>query len=243
MTRKQFLQDLYKKKSKLKILRNLRKDGKELKPYVLMSMREKYLFNEIYKIGYLDIETSGLSADFDFAITYALLVRDVDTGKTTMRKGRINKQDRIRAEQKNDADRIDEELIAKLVEDISDVDLLIGHWFIGKHRHDIPFIRSRCAINSTSGFPKHKMVRYGDTQRWSSQIHRLRNNGLDTIADAYDLSTKKTPISTKRWKNASLFQSETAIDYIMNHNIKDVIITYKVHKHLEQYVPMPAIYA
>lgn len=243
MTRKQFLENLHEKKSTLKIVKNkVTRDGEVIKPFSLMSMREKYLRQEIFKIGYLDIETSGLSADFDFMITYAILVRDVATGRTEIRKGRISQTDLEYAKREGDADKIDEKLLVKLMEDISDIDVLIGHWFIGKHRHDIPFIRSRMAINKVSGFPKYRMIKYGDTQRWSSQIHRLRSNGLGTIADAYGLSTHKTPVKTKDWKKATLFADKKAIDYIMDHNIKDVIITYKVHKHLEQYVPLPAIY-
>lgn len=242
MSRKQFLEDLYRKKSNLRLLKNQKREGQEYTPYVLMTMREKYLFNQIYKIAYLDIETSGLSADFDFMITYCMLIRDVKSGKTSIKKGRISTDDLKRAKKLGDADRIDELLIMKLMEDLSDIDCIIVHWGIGKHRHDIPFIRSRMAINKISGFPKHRMVRFGDTQKWSSQIHRLRNNGLATIADAYGLSTHKTPVKTKDWKKATLFADRKAIDYILDHNIKDCIITYKVHKHLENYVPLPNIY-
>lgn len=246
MTRKQHLEQLCPNKSQLKIVKQQVRtiDGKrvKIKPFALMTMREKYLFNEVFKIGYLDIESSGLSADFDFMISYAILVRDISTGKTSIRKARINIKDLEYAKKKGDADLIDERILKQLMEDISDLDVLIGHWFIGKHRHDIPFIRSRMAINKVSGFPKYRMIKYGDTQKWTSQIHRLRNNGLATIADAYDLSTHKTPVTTKAWKKAAMFADKKSIDYIMDHNIKDVIITYKVHKHLEQYVPLPTTY-
>lgn len=242
MTRKHYLERLHKKKSDLKIVKDKVIRNKIIKPWALMSMREKYLRQEIYKIGYLDIETSGLSADFDFMITYAILVRDIKTGKTTIRKGRINTDDLKYAKRKGNADLVDFRILEQLMRNISDIDVLIGHWFIGKHRHDIPFIRSRMAINKVSGFPKYRMVKYGDTQKWTSQIHRLRSSGLAAIADAYGLSTHKTPVKTKDWKKATLFADKKAIDYIMDHNIKDVIITYKVHKHLEQYVPLPATY-
>lgn len=212
------------------------------KPYIFMTMREKYLKEDIKKIGYLDIETSGLGADFDFMITYAILVRDVVTGKTSIRKARITINDWKLARRKRNADLIDARILARLMEDISDIDYLIGHWFIGPKRHDVPFTRSRMAINAISGFPKHRMVRYGDTQKWTKQIHRLRNNGLATIADAYDLTTHKTPVTTKDWKNAAMFADKKAIDYILDHNVKDVIITYKVHKHIEAYVPISGTY-
>ena len=251
MTRKDFLIENEKNKDWKKTLRP-QKDGKEiLKPYPLMTMREKYMYNNIYKIGYLDIETSGLTANFDFMVSWCMYVRDVRTGKTELRGDKINPKDFEVARKGTkkdgkwtpDADLVDKRILESLLKAISDIDCLIGHWFIGKHRHDIPFVRSRIAINKISGFPKHKMVRYGDTQKLGSLIHRLSSNGLAMIGDAYGVSTKKTQIKSKHWKNACMFGNKESVDYIYHHNIKDVILTYKIHKCMEEYVPIPAIYA
>ncbi len=231
MTRKTFL-------LKLKDLGTL---PKQIKPYALMSMKEKYAENGITKIGYLDIETSGLTANFDIMLSYAIFVRDVKTGANSIRSGVISKKDVEYAMSKRDADLIDKQVLIKLLDDISDIDCLIGHWFIGKHRHDIPFIRTRCAINKISGFPHHRMIRYGDTQKWGSQIHRLSSNGLATIADAYSVNTKKTPVKSKDWKLACMGDKK-ALEYVLDHNIKDVKMTYKVHIHMEEYVPIPSTY-
>ena len=207
-----------------------------------MSMKEKYKSNGITKIGYLDIETSGLTANFDIMISYAILVRNTQTEQTETRYGVINKKDVEFAMKKRDADLIDKRILELLLDDMSDIDCLIGHWFIGKHRHDIPFVRTRCAINKVTGFPHHKMIRYGDTQKWGSLIHRLSSNGLAVIADAYGVSTKKTPVKSKDWKLACLGDKK-ALEYILDHNIKDVKMTAKIHKHMEEYVALPAIYA
>ena len=243
MTRKDYLLKKtakdYPKLLRVKVL----PDGTKLTPYALKTMREKYIENEIYKIGVLDIETSSLTGDFGFMISYVLLVRDVVTKEETIRKAYITVADWETAKKAGDPDMIDKRILQQLMEDISDIDYLVGHWFIGKHRHDIPFVRTRCAINKVHGFPKHKMVRYGDTQKWSALIHRLRNNGLGTIADAYALSVHKTPIKTKDWKKATMFADKKAIEYIVHHNVNDVKITSKVLKRLEQYVPLGAIYA
>lgn len=243
MNRKEFLQTKTEDPNWSKTLRRLKRNGVYLPPYPLMTMAQKYKYNDIHKIGYLDIETSSLQADFGFMLSYAILVRDISTRKTELRYDVVNKKDFEYAEKKKDADLKDERILNNLIEDMADLDCQIGHWFIGKRRHDIPFIRSRCAINKISGFPKHRTVRYGDTQKWSAQIHRLRSNSLSSIADAYDLSIHKTPISSKSWKNASSFATKKDLDYILDHNIKDCKITYQVHKHLEDYVPIPSVYA
>ncbi|MGI0022885.1 MAG: hypothetical protein ACRD9Q_08505, partial [Nitrososphaeraceae archaeon] len=178
--------------------------GGKVIPFALMTMPQKYAHYDIYKNGYLDIETSGLKANFDITLSYAILVRDTQTEKTEIRHGVINRKDVELAIKKGDADLIDKRILEKLMEDMSDIDCLIGHWFIGKHRHDIPFIRTRCAINNVSGFPKNRMVRYGDTQAWVSKIHNLSSYSLATIGDAYNISTHKTQIKSKDWKLACL---------------------------------------
>jgi uncharacterized protein YprB with RNaseH-like and TPR domain len=206
-------------------------------------MKEKYLAQNIENIGILDIETSGLKADFDFMITYAILVRNVKTGKTRIRKAFITPEDFEEARKIGNPDEVDARILRQLMSDIADIDYLVGHWFIGKKRHDIPFVRTRCAINRISGFPKHKMVRYGDTQRFASQLHRLRSNGLAVVADAYEISTHKTPIKTKDWKKATMFGDPKAVRYILHHNVNDVKITHEALIHLEEYIGISAIYA
>lgn len=244
MTRKDKLLEHIELGDRPKTLRRQGTKKKSLKPYAMMSMKEKYLYNDIHKIGYLDIETSGLTANFDYMISWAMVVRNIDTGKTEKVRGAyITPKDLEYAKKNRDADLIDQRILFEFMEEIEDIDCLIGHWFIGKHRHDIPFIRTRAAINKVPGFPKHRMIRYGDTQKWGSLIHRLSSNGLAMIGDAYGVSTKKTQIKTKEWKNAIMFADPKAVAYVYDHNVKDVWLTYKIHKHMEEYVSLPATYA
>jgi hypothetical protein len=225
----------------IKIKRRIKKILTLLENYKDWTIKQKYDYYGIKKIGYLDIETSGLTADFDIMLTWANLIRDVETGKIKTEMDFVTKNDFELAQKNKDADLIDRRITETVIDSMSDCDLLIGHWFIGKHRHDIPFIRTRAAINKVSGLPHHKQVRYGDTQKWASTLFRLHNNGLDTVADMFNISTKKTRLEPKIWKNACI-GIPTAIDYILEHNIKDVRITYKVHKEIENYVPIPATY-
>jgi len=205
-------------------------------------MKEKYDYYGIKNIGYLDIETSGLTADFDITITWANCIRDVQTGKTHIEYDHIEKSDFDYALKKKNADLIDKRITETVVDSLGSCDLLIGHWFIGKHRHDIPFIRTRCVMNKVSGFPKHKQVRYGDTQKWGSLLYRNHNNSLDTIARMFNVSTKKTPLDAKTWKNACIGIPED-IAKVLHHNINDVKITHKIHLGIEEYVPIGATYA
>jgi hypothetical protein len=210
--------------------------------YPDMEMVEKYKLYGIKTIGYLDIETSGLTADFDFMLSWANYIRDVETEKCRMEYDYIEEKDFDLARKKSNADLVDKGVVGTCVDSLRQCDLLIGHWFIGKHRHDIPFIRSRCVINKVKGFPHHKQIRYGDTQKWGSLLYRLHNNGLDSIARMFDLSVEKTRLDGKTWKNAC-FGIPKDVRYVMDHNKKDVILTHGIHKGMEEYVPIPATYA
>jgi uncharacterized protein YprB with RNaseH-like and TPR domain len=215
----------------------------EITRYEDRTIREKYLYNGIKKKAVLDIESSGLTADFDITLSYALLITDIKTNKKTIKSGLITKEDIEYAIKKRDADLIDKRLLEQLLEDIKGIDLLIGHWFIGKHRHDIPFIRSRCAINGLlDKFPRHKTIRYGDTQKWGSQLFRLHSFGLSSLADSFNIIQQKSPVKPKDWKLACLGDKK-ALKYVLKHNIIDVKITDKVLTHIEPLVPIAATYA
>ena len=213
-----------------------------IEKYKTWTMKEKYDFYGIKKIGYLDIETSGLNADFDIMLSWANLIRDVKTGKIETEYDHVEKKDFEYAYKNKDADLVDESIVYSVLKSMAKCDLLVGHWFIGKHRHDIPFIRSRCVINRVPGFPKHKRIRYGDTQKWGSQIYRLHSNGLDSIARMFDLSMHKTPLDGKTWKNACLGIKDD-INKVVKHNIIDVKLTHGIHLGMEEYVPIAATYA
>jgi hypothetical protein len=220
-----------------------RREKKELRarPFYELSMKEKYELYDIKTIGYLDIETSGLTANFDILLSYAIVIRDISTCKTKIKSGVINRKDFEYAIQKKTADLIDKRVVTDLIGDIKGIDVLIGHWFIGKHRHDIPFIRTRCVINQIPGFPHYRSVKYGDTQKWGSQLYRLHNNGLDSIADMFDVHIHKTRLEPRVWKNACIGVKED-LDYVLDHNIKDSKITHKIHLGMEEWVPIPATY-
>ena len=210
--------------------------------YPSYTMKEKYKLYDIKTIGYLDIETSGLTADFDIMLSWANCIRDVATGKTKVEFDHMEKKDLEFAYKKKDADLADRDIVLSVIDSMKQCDLLIGHWFIGKHRHDIPFIRARCAINRVPGFPKHRQIRYGDTQKWSSLLYRIHSNSLDSDARMFNLSIRKTPVDGKTWKNACIGIPE-AIKEVVDHNIIDVKLTHKVHLGMEEYVPIPATYA
>ncbi len=58
----------------------------------------------------------------------------------------------------------------------------------------------------------------------------------------FNLNVEKTRLDAKTWKNARIGVKKD-LDYILDHNIKDVEITHQIHLGMEKFVPIAATYA
>ena len=208
--------------------------------YKNLSMKEKYEMYNINKIGYLDIEATNLKANFGYMLSWAMVVRDVRTGKTELRYDCMNLKDKRNAAKHRRVIE-DKRILESLMKNLKDVDLLVGHYFHGWGKMDIPFIRTRCIFNKTSGFPKHRQIRYGDTWRMAHQCYSLNSYRLETVADMMGIKTKKTPVTALDWQLAQSGDPKS-LKYVLTHNIKDAKINYEVHKMVEAYVTIPNAY-
>ena len=213
----------------------------KLDGYTDMTMREKYALYGIKKIGYLDIEATDLDGKFGFMLSWVLEKRDLNTGKSTTVYDIIDKPT-IDKELKNRSINFDKDILESLFAEMQDIDLIIGHYFVGKFRFDIPFLRARAIITGAKGFPEHRVIKYADTHKMAKQLYKMRTYGLASVGDLFDVHDKKTPITRHDWVLAK-FGDKKALKYILDHNIQDVKITSKVHREMEQYINIPSVYA
>lgn len=211
--------------------------------YTTYDMKQKYQLYNVRRIGYLDIEATNLKANFGFMLSWAMVVRDTQNKRyrkvlhSVVTRHDINKAFK---ERKVSADRrILEELMKTLKDE--KIDMLIGHYFHGWNKMDIPFIRTRCIMNNVPGFPKHRQIRFGDTWRMAHQLYSVHRYSLDAVSQMMGVSTKKTPVEGLDWQLAQQGDPE-ALEYVLDHNIKDAIINEKVHRKCENYVPIPSSY-
>jgi len=225
----------------------VKKDKKKEKPlpyaklYPNWSMKKKYDHHDIHKIGYLDIETTNLDADFGFMLSWAMVVRDTQTNKVLrIDRDVITKKD-IDECIKNSATSFDKNIIISLFEAIDDIDLLVGHYFHGWRKMDMPFIRARAILCKVKGMKKHRQVRYTDTWKMAHLLYKVHSYRLDVIGELFGVKEQKTRIDYKFWQLAR-YGHKKSLKYVLDHNIKDVQITHKVHQEMEEYMPVPAGY-
>lgn len=180
------------------------------------------------RIGFLDIETSGLNANYGLVMTYCILSNDSDK----MLEGWLTDKDF----QRKDLN-YDKRLIENCVADMAQFDRLIVYW--GKdRRHDIPFLRTR-ALTMDVNFPIYHEQIVNDLYDVVKNKMRLGRNGLQSACTALGIESKTHPISPKVWLSATIGRNKAAMKYILEHNREDVFSTRELWRRLNQFSTNP----
>lgn len=175
------------------------------------------------KIGFLDIETTNLAANFGTILTYCIKV----DGKDEILSGSITKKD----VNKYPADQTDYRVVKDLVHDLKGFDRIVTHY---GRKFDIPFIRTRALVMDIP-FPHFGSISNDDTWLLARSKLRLNSNRLETVERTLFGETGKTHIEYKYWIAGSRGDKK-ALDYIMDHNKRDVISLEKVWYRLKDFV-------
>jgi len=174
------------------------------------------------KVGYLDIETSNLDANYGMILTYCIL--DDDTSKIL--EGVIDIKDVRKG-------LFDKNLCKQLIQDILKFDIIKGYWSTG---FDIPFIRSR-SLRWRYNFPIYKSIDHKDIYYMVKRLLKLNNNKLETATQFLNIKGKNH-INGETWMKAYMCdgkEQEKSIAEILDHNRRDVIILRRVDKRLEEF--------
>jgi len=181
-------------------------------------MNDKNDLDKELRIGILDIETTGLQADFGYML--AACVKEV---KKDDLSGPVHI---LRIDDKRNSDvTSDKWLIRELIKLMNSFDLIIT-W--NGSRFDIPFINSR-ALKFRMKPPLRKFRR--DLYFVARANGRLRSNRLAVWDEFLHGKALKTPVTPSIW-NKAIRGDKDALDFITDHCVRDVISTEKVYKKL-----------
>ena len=172
------------------------------------------------RIGFFDIETSGLNADFAFIFSYAIRGDDGKLHGRTLRPEEIQKS------------QFDKNLVAEMCADLRRFDRVVVHYG-GDRRFDLPFSRTR-AIKHGADFPLYKEVMVSDTWLMSKNKLKLRSNRLAVICEFFGIKAKEHPLNPDVWQKACAGDKK-ALAFIWVHNVEDIDSMKKVYYLLEQY--------
>jgi uncharacterized protein YprB with RNaseH-like and TPR domain len=168
--------------------------------------------------GYLDIETSGLQADFGIIYTYQIKV----AGQDSFYHSKITREQILSGV-------LDKKVVTDLVMDLTKFKRIYTYYGT---RFDIPFARSRALANNIDFVP-YGLVEHRDIYYLARRILRIHSKRLESVCDLLGI-VGKTHLDAKVWIEAHSGKPK-AIDYILEHNKMDVIILEKVHKRLMEY--------
>lgn len=208
-------------------------------------MAQKYKDRGILRLAYFDIETTDFNPMFGYVLTIYMIVRDTQTNKIIKKKMYRVKQSEIEHSWKKAKENLcDERIITEFLLDLRnfDVDALAGYYSSGRHKFDMPFIRSRCLLMSIGVLiPTHKEIVYMDI--WNMCKNSLKSDrySLDKVGTITKATAAKTKVEGELWWLAQ-FGDKDSLDYVEHHNIKDVFRTMQVHKGVEKFNPIPATY-
>lgn len=174
------------------------------------------------RVGYIDIETSNFDAAYGIMLSYCIKVQ----GKDEIISNIIDPE-----EIRNGS--FDKRLCKELIKDILKFDVLMGYY---STKFDIPYIRSRCLFHKLA-FPVFKAINHKDIYYMAKRLLKLRRYSLENVTRFLGISGKNHVIG-KEWLQAIMCNGEKqikALTYILDHNMRDVEITEKLHKRLEDF--------
>lgn len=179
------------------------------------------------RVGFLDIEASNLNAPFGIIYTYC--IKELG-GKLYSRA--------VTVEELHNS-QYDKPLIKQFIKDATNFERLIVH-FGSDRKFDIPMLRSRAELWKLP-FPEYKFCYVSDSWAILKNKFKLHSNRLEAACDFFDIPSKQHKLKPKIWLmmitgNRQLMQK--AIDYIMKHNVEDVISLEKLWKRIYKYTKL-----
>jgi Predicted exonuclease len=169
-------------------------------------------------VGFLDIESSQLNAEFGFMISWALKGLDSGTAFDYIDKDDFKTWS------------FDKRIVKSLVSNMKDYDIIYTYY---GSKFDIPFIRSR-ALKHNLAFPIQGEIIHRDLYYAARNKLKLQSNRLKNVTHYFGIYGK-TELSGDIWAKAT-YGDKKAISYIVDHNIKDVEILESFYKKIRPYM-------
>lgn len=164
------------------------------------------------RIAVWDIETTGLNADYGYALCVGVM--DVRTGKCTT----------IRIDDRRNPDKTSDKWVVQEATKLLDsFDLLVG-WYTC--RFDFPFMDSRIAKHGGKFIERNFRRDLWFTSR--SRL-KLRSNRLAVVGEYLFGKSCKNAITPDVW-NGAIRGDKQAIDYVVHHCELDLRETNRVYK-------------
>lgn len=158
-----------------------------------------------------DIEATDLDGEFGRIITSAVKPYG-DEPECIINKNVFN-----RRTEKSKRDN-DHQFVVRVREQLEQFDIIVT-WYGGSFHYDLPMLNTRLmAYGEERLAPRFHL----DLWNYSKRSMKLKSHRLDRVAGFFGVSSK-TYLDPQVWVNAAMQGDKEAQEYIVEHNIEDVI--------------------
>ncbi len=181
------------------------------KQYLIPKVSDRNIWQWYHKencrIGFFDIETSDLSADSGWMVSWALKER----GNKPVKVDSITHEDIMSRE-------FDKPLITRLLNEMRKFDVIVGYY---SSAFDLPFTFSRSKYWNIPYFEREELHQIDLYFQLRAKLATSRKS-LKVLTRFYGIDGK-TELEFKYWKLASIGM-KPELDELIEHNRQDVII-------------------
>lgn len=170
------------------------------------------------RVGFFDLETSNLNANWGIILSYCILSDDGELYKCLIKPKNIFSGD------------FDKQVCEQFCKDARKFDRLIG-WY--SERFDAPYSRTRC-LHHKLDFPLYKEIKHTDAWKVCRKILKLHSNRLGTVAPFFGIRAKDHPLNPEVWLKC-LSGNQDALNFVLTHNVEDVHSLRGVWHRLQDY--------
>lgn len=172
------------------------------------------------KVGFLDIETTGLQGDFGYMFCYSLKELDGELLHRSIAPGEFRSYV------------FDKNVVKQFLKDIEPFDRLVGY-YSKDYRFDVPFLRTR-ALRWGLEFPEWRDYLFTDVYDLAKAKLRLNRTRLQNVCDLLGIPSKQHRLNPEVWQRAQV-GSKKALDYIQKHCDEDAFSLEEVYKRLYKF--------
>lgn len=173
------------------------------------------------KIGFLDIETSNLKANYGFVICYVIKSGDGKILSRCLKPNEIKKGI------------YDRDLLKQLCKDVRKFDRIFTYYGA---RFDIPYLRTRTMFWKQD-FPFFKEIKHTDLYFTVKSRMNLHSRRLAVVCNFLGISAKMHTFNPQIWFRC-MAGDKKALDYAVVHCKEDVNSTEGVWKRLQDFMKL-----
>lgn len=174
------------------------------------------------RVCVFDIESTGLDASFGRVLCCAIQSYDPPKTKVFRADAYVDWRKGKRSD--------DKDIVRDILDYLAQFDVWYAHNGVN---FDVPFLRTKAVMHGLKPVEPRKII---DPVLLARKQMRFHSNSLDSIASVIGTNFKKSVVAPEAWRKAVGDGDKKAMDYIVDHCVKDIYVLEEVARKFQPYV-------